>query len=97
MKYAIPVFLTVLALFVAGSAQAAAPVGTITLKPELTILATVGNEECLFARGLGDSVLIECAADVGTTNITIEVLTEAKVRVNTNGAKGLLNNNMYTT
>lgn len=88
MKYAIPVFLTVLALFVAGSAQAAAPVGTITLKPELTILATVGDEECLFARGLGDSVLIQCAADVGTTNITIEVFTEAEVRVNTNGANG---------
>ena len=68
--------------------QAADPVGNITLKPELTILATVGNTECLFARGLGDTVLIECAADVGTTNITIEVFTEAAVRVNTNGAMG---------
>ena len=88
MKYAIPVVLTVLALFVAGSAQAQAPVGTITLKPELTILATVGDEECLFARGLGDTVLIQCAVDVGTTNIKVELFADPSVKVNTKGEKG---------
>jgi hypothetical protein len=75
-----------------GLAQSNDHVGTITLKPELTILAAVGDVECLFARGLGDSILIQCAADVGTTNIKIEVFTEAQVRVNTNGANGSFRN-----
>lgn len=83
MKYAL-----CLAVLLPLAVQAADPVGTINLKPELTILAAVGNEECLFARGLGDSVIIQCSADTGTPNIKIEVFTEAQVRVNTDGPKG---------
>lgn len=79
----------IVAASVLAPAYADDPVGTITVNPELTIIATVGGDQCLFKRGLGDSVIIQCVVDAGTVNITIEHFAEALVRVsNPSGISG---------